>query len=313
MDNLHKSSGSGNNAKPMAAVSEPSTHARCSLVGDEPYLLDSALHVKRYRWTAHNYLKPNNLVLDLGCGTGYGVKMLAKHCSQVVGVDFDPLVLETPNDGYGNIKFFCHDVCATTLPLKLGISKYDVITSMETMEHLEDYFAFLDNIRVMLKPQGVFVVGTPNRSMTYQRYEDRRHMDRSHVQEFTLISLHRVLNLFFSSVDLFFQYIPDYWVDSEQSPNIKELRSSLIRRVVRGVTPPYLTRVYRRLATALHPKRPENAVSLPKRYWLEEVVIDPVGEAENRRYDAFALIAVCSNSRERGEGNCPPTPYRPAD
>ena len=301
MDNLHKPSGSGNNAIPVAAVSEPSTHARCSLVGDEPYLLDSALHVKRYRWTAHNYLKPHDLVLDLGCGTGYGVKMLAKHCSQVVGVDFDPLVLETPKDGYGNIKFLCHDVSAPTLPLKLGISKYDVITSMETMEHLEDYFAFLDNIRLMLKPQGVFVVGTPNRSMTYQRYDNRRHMDTSHVQEFTLISLHRVLSLFFSSVDLFYQFIPDYWVGSEQSPNIKEPRSSVIRRVVRGITPPYVSGAYRRLATALHLKRPANAVSAPKRYWLEDVIIDPAREAENRRYDAFALIAVCSNSREIGD------------
>ena len=87
---------------------------------------------------------------------------------------------------------------------------------METIEHLEDYFTYVENAVSMMKETGTFVVGTPNRTMTYNRYEDRRHMDPSHVQEFTARSLEWTLGAYFDRVEMYYQYFPNFWEDAAE-------------------------------------------------------------------------------------------------
>ena len=113
-----------------------------------------------------------------------------------------------------NARFLCANACAPGLAATLGIDGIDVALSMETIEHLEDYFTYVENAVAMLAATGTFVVGTPNRTMTYNRYQDRRHMDPSHVQEFTARSLERTLAAYFDEVELYYQYFPNFWEDA---------------------------------------------------------------------------------------------------
>jgi hypothetical protein len=92
-----------------------------------------------------------------------------------------------------------------------------VALSMETIEHLEDYYSYIENAIGLLGSTGTFIVGTPNRTMTYERYPERRHMDPSHVQEFTATSLGHTLREYFESVDLFFQSVPGFWTPTPES------------------------------------------------------------------------------------------------
>ena len=73
-----------------------------------------------------------------------------------------------------NAQFLCANACELNLGGALGIGGVDVVLSMETIEHLEDYFTYVENVVAMMKQTGAFVVGTPNRTMTYNRYENRR-------------------------------------------------------------------------------------------------------------------------------------------
>lgn len=194
------------------ASSRAETHARHRLDGGPPFSLDSALHVSRYAWAMEHFVERGSLVVDLGCGTGFGVELLSEKSKRVVGVDLDPdIVGLTTKLGLDNAAFFCDNACLPGLNDRIGVKDADVILSMETIEHLEDYFSYIENAIAMLAPKGCFIVGTPNRTMTYERYPERRHMDPSHVQEFTPTSLEHTLGAYFSSVELYFQSVPGFW------------------------------------------------------------------------------------------------------
>ena len=200
-----------------SASAHPETHARFELQGGPPYSLDTILHVSRYVWAAELFVQPDHHVLDFGCGTGFGVALLSPHCAEVVGIDFDPNVV-----GLGgrfqlaNAEFLCANACQPNLGTALGIGGVDVVLSMETIEHLEDYFTYVENAVSMMKETGTVVIGTPNRTMTYNRYEDRRHMDPSHVQEFTARSLEWTLGAYFDRVEMYYQYFPNFWDDADE-------------------------------------------------------------------------------------------------
>ena len=174
--------------------------------------ITSAGHEGTYEWVAEHLVTEGIRVLDFGCGTGFGVALLSPRCAEVVGIDLDPNVV-----GLGerfqltNAEFLCANACQPNLGAALGIGGVDVVLSMETIEHLEDYFTYVENAVSMMKETGTVVVGTPNRTMTYNRYEDRRHMDPSHVQEFTARSLERTLAAYFDHVEMYYQYFPDFW------------------------------------------------------------------------------------------------------
>jgi 2-polyprenyl-3-methyl-5-hydroxy-6-metoxy-1,4-benzoquinol methylase len=195
-----------------SASVRPETHARFEFQGSPPYSLDAILHVSRYVWAAELFVQPEHHVLDFGCGTGFGVALLSPRCADIVGIDLDPNVV-----GLGerfqlsNAQFLCANACVPNLGPALGIGGMDVVLSMETIEHLEDYFTYVENVVSMMKQTGTFVVGTPNRTMTYNRYENRRHMDPSHVQEFTARSLERTLASYFGQVEMYYQYFPNFW------------------------------------------------------------------------------------------------------
>jgi SAM-dependent methyltransferase len=200
-----------------SASAHPETHARFELLGGPPYSLDAILHVSRYVWAAELFVQPEHHVLDFGCGTGFGVALLSSRCAEVVGIDLDPNVVGLAERfQLSNAEFLCANACEIDLGGALGIGGVDVVLSMETIEHLEDYITYVENAVSMMKQTGTFVVGTPNRTMTYNRYEDRRHMDPSHVQEFTARSLEWALGVYFHRVEMYYQYFPNFWDDAAE-------------------------------------------------------------------------------------------------
>jgi SAM-dependent methyltransferase len=272
---------------------QPSTHARHDLVGQEGSL-DTALHLSRYAWARSRFCHPGERVLDLGCGTGFGVSFLADVARHATGVDFSEDGLELAQKLYASAKttFLRADLTDPSLASHLGCATFDLVTSMETIEHLDDYFTFIASAARLLAPDGVFVLGTPNRRMTYERYPNRRHMDRSHIQEFTLVALEHSLREAFEQVEMYFQVIPGYWGPRGAEPSARSGRLQRLRESIPPRIAPVILRALMRAGVW------DTGLS---RSWsvedieFSEVTLDPTLESV-----AFSLIAVCRDSRLRG-------------
>ncbi|MGP4071491.1 class I SAM-dependent methyltransferase [Piscibacillus sp. B03] len=124
-----------------------------------PLLLE---HIARYQF-ALDYLYGR--VLDLSCGAGYGTHMIAKRRKkeviEVVGLDLDQEVIRYAKGEYYHPKSRFEVGDATDPSLVDTYGAFDCIVSFETIEHIEDEQAILDNYYRLLKPGGTLIVSTP--------------------------------------------------------------------------------------------------------------------------------------------------------
>ena len=104
--------------------------------------------------TARRYLSNGASALDLGAGSGALAERLQAAGFTVTAVDLENYFeLET--------EFFQLDLNDPHFEQALP-SKFDLITSVEVIEHLENPTAFLRSIQKLLKPEGVAILTTPN-------------------------------------------------------------------------------------------------------------------------------------------------------
>ena len=100
--------------------------------------------------------------LDVGCGAGLLCEPLARLGAAVTGVDAAAENIAVAADhatGAGlAIDYRCGDVSA------LGLRGFDLVTSLEVLEHVADPAAFIAALRAALAPGGLLILSTPNRT-----------------------------------------------------------------------------------------------------------------------------------------------------
>jgi SAM-dependent methyltransferase len=121
-----------------------------------------ALHLERYVFAAR-YCREKR-VLDAGCGVGYGSGYLGGIASSVTGVDIDGDAVEYASGRYGSerVEFRRMDVA----DLEFEDAAFDVVVSFETIEHLPDRETYLREVARVLRPDGAYVVSTPQAPRT---------------------------------------------------------------------------------------------------------------------------------------------------
>ncbi|MBX4190497.1 class I SAM-dependent methyltransferase [Candidatus Saccharibacteria bacterium] len=137
-------------------------------------------------------------VLDIASGSGYGTQLIARYANQVYGVDNSQDAIEYSKSRYGadNIQYTVGD--ATAIPLK--DSSVDYVISMETLEHIKDQSKFLDEIKRVMKQDGVLILSTPNDKV----YPKGNHF---HVKEHDKKSLSALLKKHFANVSIQYQVV----------------------------------------------------------------------------------------------------------
>lgn len=100
--------------------------------------------------------------LDVGCGAGLLCEPLARLGASVTGVDAaqeNVAVASLHAAGAGlKIDYRCGDVA------ELGLKGFDLVTSMEVIEHVADKAAFVAALKAALAPGGLMILSTPNRT-----------------------------------------------------------------------------------------------------------------------------------------------------
>jgi len=119
-------------------------------------------HIARYQFAIY-YSKGR--VLDIATGCGFGAQIIAKAKKkdkiEIIGVDSSEEAILYAKTRYHHpkVQYVVADATDRHLPSRLG--KFDTIISFETLEHLHDDQAFLDNVYKMLNPGGTFIISTP--------------------------------------------------------------------------------------------------------------------------------------------------------
>ncbi len=100
--------------------------------------------------------------LDVGCGAGLLAEPLARLGASVTGLDAAPeniAVAVAHAQGQG----LAIDYRATPVE-QVGDAGYDLVTSMEVIEHVADPAAFVRALAAKLAPDGLMILSTPNRT-----------------------------------------------------------------------------------------------------------------------------------------------------
>jgi O-antigen biosynthesis protein len=147
-------------------------------------------HIIRYE-LAKDFVK-NKEVLDIACGTGYGSDMLAAAgAKRLIGMDIDKIAVQTASQKYRreNLEFRQ----GKAEKLELADRSMDIVTSFETIEHLEEPKKYLSEIKRVLKDEGLLIISTPNKKVFQEQ-------NPYHLHEYEREELEKLLKHFFNQV-----------------------------------------------------------------------------------------------------------------
>lgn len=155
-------------------------------------------HFQRYFFALD--ICKDKVVLDIASGEGYGSSILAKSARHVFGVDSSARAVEHARSSYleGNISFSVGR--AENIPF--CDSKFDIVVSFETLEHLTDHDGFIREVKRVLKPDGVLMISTPDEHV--YSAEGSTH-NPFHLRELNRTDFEFLLKKYFGNTSLYFQ------------------------------------------------------------------------------------------------------------
>lgn len=106
----------------------------------------------------------NMTVLDLGCGGGFMAETLARKGANVVGVDPSAPAIDVARE-HARVQGVSIDYrigSGEHVPMKSATA--DCVVCVDVLEHVESVDRVLDEVRRVLKPGGIFLFDTINRT-----------------------------------------------------------------------------------------------------------------------------------------------------
>ncbi len=130
-------------------------------------------------------------LLEIGCGEGRGVEVLAHNAESYLGLDKIGEIIEKLQ-----LKFPQHQFKKANIPPleDIASSYYDTVVSFQVIEHIQNDKLFLQEIYRVLKPGGKAIISTPNINFSLTR-------NPWHIREYTPEGLLNLCQEVFSSVD----------------------------------------------------------------------------------------------------------------
>lgn len=155
-------------------------------------------HVFSYEY-ASSLLKGKTNALEIGCGEGYGVEILARCVKKLTAVDRDRDAVDHASGTYKlpNVSFVC--TAGASLPFPDG--HFDAVSCLQVIEHIDDDRAFAVELHRLLSPGGTAVIITPNRD--YRLIPGQKPWYRHHVREYSPAQLRDLLAAAGFRVELF--------------------------------------------------------------------------------------------------------------
>ena len=98
-------------------------------------------------------------VLDVGCGTGYFAREVARRGARVTGIDISPRMIEhaEQQESTGSLGIEYHVLDAATLPAGFVPQSFDMATSCMALQDMPNAEKVLRGVYGLLRPGGRFV------------------------------------------------------------------------------------------------------------------------------------------------------------
>ncbi len=108
--------------------------------------------------------------LDIGCGAGLMCEPLARMGAATTGIDAAPENIAAATDhakiGGLSIDYRATSVEALAAEAIASGTRHDLVTCLEVIEHVADRNSFFTGLAALVKPGGLVVLSTPNRTAT---------------------------------------------------------------------------------------------------------------------------------------------------
>ncbi len=156
-------------------------------------------------------------VLELGCGEGRGLDMLAPKADSYTALDKIGQILEQLKKKYPKVAFIQADI--PPLPM-FEVDQFDTIISFQVIEHIKNDREFLSEIYRVLKPGGHAIITTPNKKMSLSR-------NPWHIREYSRNELESMAQSIFKAVE--FKGIGG----NEKVMNYHEKNKASVRKIMR--------------------------------------------------------------------------------
>jgi ubiquinone/menaquinone biosynthesis C-methylase UbiE len=163
-------------------------------------------------------------VLDVGCGYGYGIEyMLRKGATFCIGLDYSKKAIKFAKMNYQdtNLQYYVMD--ATNLSY-FHDQSFDVVLSIEVIEHLPDANKHICEISRVMKSGGILVLSTPNKEMTSA---GQRPVGKFHTKEFYYQELRDLLGKYFSEVVIFENLLVSPFLEGQSRKQEREKRGEI--------------------------------------------------------------------------------------
>jgi len=120
--------------------------------------------LSRYKFAA-KMLEGRSNVIEIGCGDGFGSRIVKQHVKRLLLTDVDPLMVlhaqQVQCDQFP-VETLCHNFTTEPLPKEAG--NFDGAYLLDVLEHIpkSDEERFLTNIKQSLSPGAQVVIGMPS-------------------------------------------------------------------------------------------------------------------------------------------------------
>lgn len=232
---------------------------------------------------AYHWTKPfvkDKIVLEVGCGDGYGSDLLSESARIIHAIDKSEDVIRYAKKRYPSKKIQFHAMQIP--PIAFSDDTFDLAFAFQLIEHLDHPEAFLEEVHRTMKPGAQLLITTPNRhfSLAPNPY---------HVKEYSAGELRDLLSRFFSKAEVsglfgddeFMEYHKSNrsWVDRFMRFDV----FGLVERLPKGV----LQKPYDIITKAMRKNLHKSSTALTENITLDNFFIDT--NNMNRCMDLYAV------------------------
>ncbi len=132
---------------------------------DGPFYVLKSMNEPRFEFFNQFISSWKNLkVLDVGCGGGFTCEFISKKGADVSGIDISAVSIETAKKHAIESGLEINYKRSSAEKLPFEDNSFNVVNCVDVIEHLNDVSVVIEEIKRVLKPGGIFLFDTVNKT-----------------------------------------------------------------------------------------------------------------------------------------------------